>query len=168
MLTPAQRRFYSRVFWIAAAYNLVWGVLVILFPRVSFRVAGISLGQPDVMAVQFWQCIGMFVMVFAIGYAYVAIDPERYAPFALIGLLGKIFGPIGFVWGWWHGIMPGRVGLTLLTNDLAWWPFFIPFVWKTMFQRADQVRPIEMTTSAQLNTHWFRKMPSRSGYKRSR
>lgn len=133
MLTPAQRKLFRVVFSLAATYNLVWGVLVICFPRMPWRWLGISLGQPDTMAVQFWQCIGMFVMVFAIGYAYVAIDPERYAPFALIGLLGKLFGPIGFVWGWHTGVMPGRMVWINVTNDLIWLPVFVPFVWWTMF-----------------------------------
>jgi len=135
MLSPAQKTVVRRVFWLAAAYNLLWGVLAIAFPRALFRWLDIPLGQPDTMAIQFWQCIGMFVGVFAIGYAYVAIDPERYAPFALIGLLGKLFGPIGFAWGWYTGIMPGRMVWINVTNDLIWLPFFIPFVWWTMFVR---------------------------------
>jgi len=85
MLNPAKQTLFRRVFWLAATYNLLWGVVAIAFPRALFRWLDIPLGQPDTMAVQFWQCIGMFVMVFAIGYAYVAIDPDRYAPFALIG-----------------------------------------------------------------------------------
>lgn len=141
MISPARRRFYQKWFLAAAVYNLVWGVLVILFPRVPFRWAGIDLPQPDALAVQFWQCIGMFVMVFSIGYLYLSRDPERYAPFALIGLLGKIFGPIGFLWGWWTGQMPGVVGLTLLTNDLLWWPAFGMFVYETFVRDGNAYRP---------------------------
>jgi hypothetical protein len=145
VLTPRQRAFYSRWFFAAAIYNLVWGVAVILFPRVPFQLVGIPLPQPDDLTVQFWQCIGMFVMVFAIGYAYLGIDPERYAPFALIALLGKIFGPIGFAWGWWHGVMPGRVGWTILTNDLLWWPVFGAFVWQVMLAPALRRRRVAAT-----------------------
>ena len=42
----------------------------------------------------------------------------------LVGLLGKIFGPIGFVWTAWHGAIPWHFGFTILTNDLLWW---VPF-----------------------------------------
>ncbi len=140
MISPSRRRLYQRWFYAAAIYNLVWGVLVILFPRLPFRWSGIQLPQPDALAVQFWQCIGMFVMVFAIGYWYLAKDLERYAPFAVIGLLGKIFGPIGFLWGWLTGQMPGVVGLTLLTNDLMWWPVFGMFVYEA-FVRDRNVYP---------------------------
>lgn len=134
VLTDRQRLIYGRWFLAAAIYNLVWGVAVILFPRLPFRLLGIDLPQPDALAIQFWQCIGMFVMVFAIGYWALWRDPERYAIFAVIALLGKIFGPIGFVWGWWQGIMPGQVGLTILTNDLLWWPAFGLFVWQTLLR----------------------------------
>ena len=132
----------------AAIYNLLWGLAVILFPRVPFRLAGIELPQPDHLAIQFWQCIGMFVLVFAIGYAALWRDPERYAPFALIALLGKVFGPIGFAWGWWQGIMPGQVGFTILTNDLVWWPAFGAFVWLTMLAprlRSQRANPSPVT-----------------------
>lgn len=134
MLTPTRRRFYQRWFLAATIYNTVWGIAVILFPRVPFDMAGIALPKPDELTVQFWQCIGMFVMVFAIGYWYLYRDPERYAPFALIALLGKIFGPIGFVYGYFTGTMPGIVGLTIITNDLIWWPAFGMFVYETMWR----------------------------------
>ena len=41
-----------------------------------------------------------------------------------IGLLGKILGPLGFVWSAWGGSLPLAFGWTLLTNDLIWWPAF--------------------------------------------
>lgn len=139
MFMPASQRIpqprrsvYRAVFALAAVYNVIWGAGVILFPTAGFDLLGVP--RPDALGLQFWQCIGMFVLVFSIGYAYLARDPERYAPFALIALLGKIFGPLGFVWGWWQGTMPGVVGWTILTNDLLWWPIFIPFVWETMLR----------------------------------
>lgn len=148
VLTASQRKFYARWFLAAAFYNLAWGLAVIFFPRVPFRLAGIELPQPDHLAIQFWQCIGMFVLVFAIGYAALWRDPERYAPFALIALLGKVFGPIGFAWGWAQGIMPGQVGWTILTNDLLWWPAFGAFVWQTMLAprlRTQRATPMPVT-----------------------
>jgi hypothetical protein len=41
-----------------------------------------------------------------------------------VGLLGKIFGPIGFFIYGMRGELPWRAGWTILTNDLIWW---IPF-----------------------------------------
>jgi small multidrug resistance pump len=42
----------------------------------------------------------------------------------LVGLLGKIFGPIGFVGAVTSGRFPLAMGWTIVTNDLIWW---IPF-----------------------------------------
>jgi hypothetical protein len=42
----------------------------------------------------------------------------------LVGFLGKIFGPIGFVWTASRGEIPWTFGATIPTNDLLWW---IPF-----------------------------------------
>ena len=128
LLSQAETRFYRRVFATASVYNVVWGTLVVLFPRQPFRWAGMA--EPNYP--ELWQCIGMFVLVYAAGYAYLAADPVRYAPFALVGLLGKICGPIGWLWAYWNGRLPGVSVLTIVFNDLVWWPFFIPFVWKTM------------------------------------
>lgn len=104
----------------AAVYNLAWGVFVILFPQVPFAWAGMT--PPNYPALV--QCIGMIVGVYGIGYALAARDPVTHWPIVLVGLLGKIFGPIGFVWAASHGEFPWLAGLTILTNDVAWWfPF---------------------------------------------
>ena len=115
----------------ATVYNLVWGVAVILFPQTGLDAVGV---HTDAIGLQFWQCIGMFVLVFAIGYAYAAVDPERYAPFILTAALGKLFGPVGFAYGYLTGKLPGSLGWALVFNDLIWWPVFFPFVWQTMIR----------------------------------
>jgi len=42
----------------------------------------------------------------------------------VIGLLGKVLGPIGFLWSVSTGQLPLIFGWTILTNDLIWWPAF--------------------------------------------
>lgn len=49
-----------------------------------------------------------------------AKDRFRFHHYALIGLLGKVLGPLGFVFSWANGALPLEFGLTLLTNDLVW------------------------------------------------
>lgn len=108
--------------WLRAAgvYNLVWGTAIIVFPHLLFDVVGI----PRINYPEIWQCVGMIVGVYGIGYWIAGNDSRRHWPIVLVGLLGKIFGPIGFVGALIQGTFPPAFGLTILTNDLLWW---IPF-----------------------------------------
>lgn len=107
---------------IAAAYNILWGAWVVLFPLSIFRLA--DLAEPRYPAI--WQCVGMIVGVFGVGYAIAALDPVRHWPIVLVGLLGKIFGPIGFLLTASRDELPWSFAWTILTNDLVWWiPFFL-------------------------------------------
>ena len=110
----------AQVLWAAAIYNLAWGGFVVLYPELPFRWAG----MPPPNYPELWQCIGMMVGVFGVGYAIAARDSIRYWPIVLVGLLGKILGPIGFVHAALAGRLPWRVGWTIVSNDLIWW---LPF-----------------------------------------
>jgi small multidrug resistance pump len=101
---------------VAAAYNVLWGGFVVFFPLALFRVLGME--PPNYP--QIWQCVGMIVGVYGVGYAATALDPVRHWPVVLSGLLGKILGPIGFLSTVVEGTLPLSFGLTLLTNDLIW------------------------------------------------
>lgn len=114
---------YRRWFYAAAAYNVVWGVMAILAPVWFFRVVGMEAPNYPFL----FQCIGMMVLVYALGYYYIGKDPERYGAFVWIGLLGKTFGPIGFVGGYLQGQIPLTFGINILFNDLIWWPVFWSF-----------------------------------------
>jgi hypothetical protein len=105
----------------AAAYNLAFGALVVLFPLAWFELA--DLPAPSLPSL--WQCIGMIVGVYGIGYACAARAPLRHWPIVLVGLLGKVLGPIGFVSAAMHGELPWRAGWLIVANDLIWW---LPFV----------------------------------------
>lgn len=104
----------------AGIYNLAWGAFAILAPRLSFEMIGMELPR----YLEFWQCIGMIVGVYGIGYLAAAIDPIRHWPITLVGLLGKVFGPIGFAEALWSGKLPLAFGWNIITNDLIWW---LPF-----------------------------------------
>ncbi len=106
--------------WLAAAYNMAWGALVVLFPLAPFRWAGMV--PPNYP--QIWQCVGMIVGDYGVGYAIAARDPLRHWPIVLVGLLGKVLGPIGFAFSVVRGDLPWIAGWTILTNDLIWW---VPF-----------------------------------------
>lgn len=109
--------------WLLAAglYNLIWGTVTIAFPHLLFDLTGIArINYPEI-----WQCVGMIVGMYGIGYLIAARDSRTHWPIVLVGLLGKVFGPMGFAVSLVRGTFPPLFGLTILTNDLIWW---IPFV----------------------------------------
>lgn len=106
----------------AAIYNICWGSFVVLFPSAIFT--WFSMPQPNYP--MFWQCIGMIVGVYGVGYAAAALDPARHWPVVLVGFLGKILGPVGMVEALATGALPPLFALNCVFNDLIWWvPFFL-------------------------------------------
>lgn len=119
LAAPAPR-WMTWILILAGVYNIAWGASAILFPNLIFDIADI----PRPVYPQLWQCIGMIVGVYGVGYLAAARNPARHWPIVLVGLLGKIFGPIGFAQALLDGAFPPIFGLTIITNDLIWW---IPF-----------------------------------------
>lgn len=111
---------YRPWFYAAALYNLAWGGVNILFPHFFFDLIGMS--HPNFIPV--WQVVGMFVLVYAPAYWWAARQPARHRHLIVIGLLGKLLGPIGFLWSAGTSQLPLAFGWTILTNDLIWWPVF--------------------------------------------
>ena len=114
----------SVVLILAGIYNIAWGTWTILFPTASFAWSGMMVPDKPLPYPQLWQCIGMMVGVYGIGYAIAAVDPVRYWPLVLVGLLGKFFGPIGLAFGMVMGQTAPDALLTIVPNDLIWW---VPF-----------------------------------------
>ncbi len=114
---------YRIWFFAAAIYNATWGTFTTLFPDQWFRWFGMERSNyPQLMA-----AIGMIVGVYALGYWLIAINPKRFGPFVYVGLLGKVFGPIGFLMAALKGELPWAFGWMNVMNDLIWLPIFIPF-----------------------------------------
>jgi hypothetical protein len=122
-MTPDLAR-YRPWFYAAALYNLVWGTFTIVFPTLFFDL--IHAPQPNYPAL--WQVVGMFVLVYAPAYYWAGRNPAHHRHFILVGLLGKICGPVGFVWSVATHQLPLAFGLTILTNDLLWWPAFFLYL----------------------------------------
>ena len=54
--------FYTLI--LAGVYNILWGAIAIFAPTQSLNFFGIQ----DVNYPQFWQCIGMIVGVYGLGF----------------------------------------------------------------------------------------------------
>jgi len=104
----------------AGIYNLTFGVFAIVFPNAMFDLIGMEAPRYP----ELWQCIGMIVGVYGVGYIIAAFDPVRHWPIVLVGFLGKLFGPIGMAWAVMNGTLPMSFGIANVTNDLIW---LIPF-----------------------------------------
>ncbi len=111
-----------RILRLAAIYNILWGMFVILLPQAYFNWAGMDpVNHPMV-----WQGMGMVVGVYGLGYWWAANDPLRHWPIVAVGFLGKVFGPLGFLFNYLAGDVPAGFLYVLITNDFIWW---IPFAW---------------------------------------
>ncbi len=110
----------QRTLLFAGIYNILWGAWAVLFPNAQFD----WLGMPPPNYPQFWQCIGMIVGVYGLGYAIASTNPARHWPIVLVGFLGKIFGPLGMIQALWTGALPLGFAINCVFNDLIWW---IPF-----------------------------------------
>ena len=115
----------------AGIYNLLWGAFVVLFPLAPFAWAAMDPPRYP----ELWQCIGMIVGVYGVGYLIAASNPLRHWPIVLVGLLGKIFGPIGFALALNKGTLPPVAGWTIFTNDLIWWIPFAAILWQAYRSR---------------------------------
>jgi len=110
----------------AGLYNLVWGLLAVAIPSAMLGWLQIEAGP---VAMRFWQCIGMIVGVYGVGYLIASRDPYRHWPIVLVGLLGKLFGPVGLVMAVRDGTLPVALGWVNVTNDVIWWVPFAMILW---------------------------------------
>ena len=126
-LPPSKTGGWMRaVLLLAAVYNLVWGAFVVLFPLEPFRWAKMDPPRyPEI-----WQCVGMIVGVYGVGYFIAAFRPLRHWPIVLVGLLGKLCGPVGMAQAIWQGRLPAAAGWGCLTNDVIWWVPFAAILWR--------------------------------------
>lgn len=124
---------------LAGIYNLIWGAFVLGFPLLPFQWAKMEPPRyPEI-----WQCVGMIVGVYGVGYIIAAFDPLRHWPIILVGFLGKVLGPIGMLNAIAQGRLPQSAGVLCLTNDIIWWlPFAIILL---AAYRAERARGINST-----------------------
>jgi small multidrug resistance pump len=104
----------------AAVYNILWGAITVLFPYFLFDACGLE--RP--LYPEIWQCVGMIVGVYGVGYYVAARNYVRHWPIVLVGFMGKIAGPLGFAEALSRDRFNWAFGSTIIFNDLIWW---IPF-----------------------------------------
>ena len=104
----------------AGIYNLIFGAVCVLTPNLIFEL--VKMDAPKYAFL--WQCIGMIVGVYGIGYIAASKNYITHWPIILVGLLGKIFGPIGFLDAAINQSIKWEFGYIIILNDLIWlFPF---------------------------------------------
>ena len=124
-------KWMSPVLQAAGIYNIAFGAWAVLFPVSVFTMLDMDVPRYPFL----WQCIGMIVGVYGIGYLAAAGNPLRHWPIVLVGLLGKIFGPIGFLQTALAGDIGWKFGYLIITNDLIWWIPFGLILWESWCRR---------------------------------
>jgi len=104
----------------AGLYNLAWGAAAVAAPAWSFRLNGLDQAGTPLHA-ETWQCLGLTIGLFGVGYLIAAGDPVKHWAVVFIGLLGKVLGPLGFLTAATQGRMPWSAGPPLVLNDVIWW-----------------------------------------------
>ncbi len=111
---------YRLCFALAAVYNVAFGLWTALWPQHFFELLRIEPPRyPEI-----WQCLGMVVGLYGLGYAYAAWRLDRGQQLIALGLAGKVLGPIGFLLTADSGNWPLRAWPLNVFNDVIWW---IPF-----------------------------------------
>jgi hypothetical protein len=114
-------RSFRLLFRAAALYNAVAGMATIIAPQLFFHLSGLSeINHAFVM-----RGLGLFVGIYGYGFYLVSTDLHRFRHFALLGLIGKSFGVIGWVYYTVAGEIPRAAFWTSFFNDIVWIPFFL-------------------------------------------
>ena len=111
---------------LAALYNVMWGILVIVFPSSLFHFLGLEV--PNYLEI--WQCVGATSAIFGIGYYISSFDPEAHWPIILVGFMSKILVSIAILKGYLTGSLPLNTLSVVVFNDLIW---IIPFYYALVF-----------------------------------
>ena len=114
-MTAQLRPWLSRTLVVAALYNIAWGAWQVLSPLSFFSL--LQMSPPTYPMI--WQGMGMVIGLYGLAYYWASYDYIRHWPIVVVGLLGKLFGPAGYVFGVIQGTAPVEFGYTLLTNDLV-------------------------------------------------
>lgn len=128
----------ARVLLLAAALDVLGGVLLVVAPSAPFAWAGL---EPPVYP-EAWQALGLMIGVYGLGYTLAARHPFRLWPLVAVGLVGKVLVPAGFVWAASRGRMPWELGALVLVLGPVWWvPFGLILRGTARANRTEQTPP---------------------------
>jgi hypothetical protein len=108
--------FYRRMFFVAAAWNVLGGVLILLLTDWVFSTEGLRPPSPPL----YYQAWVALFMTFGLGYYFVSREPDRNRPVVVLGIVGKLAFAAVFLYHFFAA--PGQVPRLFLipvVGDLA-------------------------------------------------
>lgn len=121
------KRTYDKVLFLAAAaFNLISAATLLLLPHVFLTRLGIT----DPAATLLARSLASSATTWGIGYALVAINPQRYRPFALLGAISKTIFGLVYTIAFLQGLIPFSAFLPALVEFL-FVALFLEFIWRT-------------------------------------
>jgi uncharacterized protein YjeT (DUF2065 family) len=113
-------------FWVAAAFNVVVGLSLLLAPEALLS----AFGQAVPSELLYHRFTGLLVLCFGAVYAFVASDLMRYRPLVWLGVAGKL----GVVALFTEAYLAQRVPFSAYAvslGDLAFAALFVVFLFAT-------------------------------------
>ena len=110
-------RWHGKVLKAAAACSIVSGLFFGALPALAMSVLKV---EPQAGYLELWRYLGITLCVYGVGYWFASYAPVRNSLLVMIGLLGKILGPIGFLLAARNGSFPMLPGIVFLINGLIW------------------------------------------------
>jgi hypothetical protein len=92
---------------LGAAYDLVFGVMILLLPGQGAELLGLELPADAV----YLRLNGVFLLMLAAFYVLPALDPRRYAPVVAIAVAGRFVGFLYLAAAWLEGRPSTFLGL---------------------------------------------------------
>ena len=129
-MTEKQKRFWSILFWIAALFNFVIGVPLMLAREWAFALAFRTDVKTAGLAVDLWADFGFCVALIGVGYAIVAADVTRNRGIVWLGIFAKGFDVVVLTWRWVIGMTQPLV-LVPAAIDAVFILFFVAFLLAT-------------------------------------
>jgi hypothetical protein len=119
------------MFAMGAAWTIGIGGSVLVAPRWALEVFyHRDPATPDPLLWMTTGDFGMGVLLFGLGYALVAVDPEKNRGFVQLGILGKVLVVLGMVQRFVSGVGTQWV-LAAALADLVFAILYARFLWRT-------------------------------------
>lgn len=117
---------WKMFFWVAAIFNFLAGVPLLLFPGEMQALLGVV--PPDDL--MFHRLTGLLVICFGAVYGFLATDLTRYRPLVWLGVIGKSGVVALFTEAWMAGRVPFQ-SYAISLGDAAFVVGFLIFLFST-------------------------------------